>query len=846
MVLRVLGLSWATRILEPARFASRRCANDMNFFTIRKCITLLALASFGAARAPAATAAHPGFQRDAVPFIEKHCIACHGGKATKGELDLKKIDRTDPAILKNRKVWMNVLTQVGTGEMPPKKQPRPTLEEIEKFTASVESAFERAELAAPPDPGRVTVRRLNRNEYNNTVRDLLGADFDAAEEFPPDDIGHGFDNIGDVLAVSPLLTERYLDAADAIARRVILVNPPKPSARALSGRYLQPNNAKTPQGRFREMDPTSPDPTLSGPFTAAGDYLKFSKDGDFFLRATLYATTASTAPVKVALFLAGKNLADASSEAELEPLMGAGLEKLKPVKILKVFEITARTAAKPQVIEMPVNRRGDIQRAGIALLKPSDGNEPAHLFVESISSQGPMDTRPVSHQMILACSPEKPQAQQTREVLTRLLSRGYRRPATAEEIETHAKFVGREIAGGLNWEAAFQKVVQALLCSPKFLFRVELDHRPDSKSQHPLDEFQLASRLSYFLWSSMPDGELFDLAGKGKLTANIDAQVSRMLKDPKATALVDNFALQWLQLKRLQIAAPDTKLFPTFNDALRRAMQQETRLFFGEIVREDRSVMDLLDGDFTYLNEALARHYGIADTAGNAVGAKAPKKLPGGKPIPRNEFVRVALPMKERGGLLAQASLLTVTSNPTRTSPVKRGRWVLEQLLGTPPPPPPANVPELDTQKKLTGTLRQRMEQHRENPSCASCHTQMDAIGFAMENFNAIGAWRDKDGEGAIDASGTFPDGKTFNGVGELKSVLKEKQALFVRNLSEKMLTYAIGRGLEYYDSRAIRQITTDLAKHENKLSALVSAIVKSDPFRQRRGRELSAANADR
>ena len=810
--------------------------------------TLVALAVFGAAHAIVA-APHADFQRDAAPFIEKHCIECHGGKSTKGDLDLKKIDRADAAILKSRKVWLNALTQVGSGEMPPKKRTRPTLEEIEKFTASVESAFERAELAAPPDPGRITVRRLNRNEYNNTVRDLLGADFNAAEDFPPDEIGHGFDNIGDVLTVSPLLTERYLDAADTISRRVVLTEIPKPSQRALSGRYLQPNNAKTPESRFRELDPESDDATKSGPFTAAGDYLKFSKDDDFMFRSTVYATTKGTAPVKVALFLAGKNLTDVSSDAEVEQLMGAGAAKMKPLKIVKVFEITARDAGKAQKIEVPVNRIDDIQRAGIALVKPPSG-DPAtegealpHLFIENLRTEGPMDPRPLSHRMILACSPEKPRAEQTREVITRLLNRGYRRPATVEEIGAHMKFAEQAMVSGKSWEAAMRQVVQAVLCSPKFLFRVELDQRSDSKAPHAIDEFQLASRLGYFLWSTMPDDELFDLAGKGTLTANLDAQVRRMLKDPKAAALTDNFAMQWLQLKRLEIVAPDAKLFPTFTTSLRRAMLRETQLFFGEILREDRNVLDLLDGDFTFLNEVLAKHYGIADTAGNAVGTKAAQKRPGGTQFQRNEFVRVALPMKERGGLLTQASVLTVTSNPTRTSPVKRGRWVLEQILGTPPPPPPANVKELEAQAELKGTLRQRMEQHRENPNCASCHAQMDAIGFAMENYNAVGAWRTKDGDAEIDASGKLPDGKSFAGAAELKSVLKEKKALFVRNLSEKLLTYALGRGLEYYDGRAIQQINAELAKGEYKFSSLVCAIVKSDPFRMRRGTELNAKN---
>lgn len=798
---------------------------------------------FPAICAPPALAAqaHAEFARDAQPFLEKHCLECHGEKSTKGDLDLKQIDRSDAAILKNRKLWMNLLTQAGTGEMPPSKRPRPALEELEKFVHAVEAALERAETAAPPDPGRITIRRLNRDEYNNTVRDLLGADFNAAEDFPPDDIGHGFDNIGDVLTVSPLLTERYLDAAEAIAKRVILLEIPKPARRYLSGRYLQPNNAKTPETRFRELNPTATEAVHTGPFMADGGYLKFAAREELIFRATLYATTTGTAPVRAALFITGKNLTDVSTDEEIEQLAGVNVPALKPLKILKTFEITARDAKKLQTIEVPVTGVDNITRAGIALLRPEAGEEPAHLFIENLWSEGPMDPRPPSHRMILACSPNQPQPQQTREVITRLLNRGYRRPATPAEIETQAKLVDASVAGGQKWEAALQTVVQALLCSPKFLFRVELDQRPEAKGQHPIDEYQLASRLSYFLWSTMPDDELFALAGQGQLTAHLNAQVDRMLRDSRAAAMVENFALQWLQLKRLQIAAPDAQRFPAFNDGLRRAMLRETQLFLGEIMREDRSVLDILSGDFTYLNDALARHYGIIDTVGNVTGAKPKDKLPGGKPIPRGDFVRVSLPMKERGGLLAQASVLTVTSNPTRTSPVKRGRWVLEQLLGTPPPPPPANVPELDGQKELTGTLRQRMEQHRANPNCASCHSQMDAIGFSLENYDAIGVWRTKDGEEMIDATGTLPDGKTFSGAAELKEVLQAKKALFVRNLAEKMLTYALGRGLEYYDSRALRQITAELEKNEYKFSALVRAIVQSAPFRQRRGSEQGA-----
>jgi hypothetical protein len=343
--------------------------------------------------------------------------------------------------------------------------------------------------------------------------------------------------------------------------------------------------------------------------------------------------------------------------------------------------------------------------------------------------------------------------------------------------------------------------------------------------------------MSYFLWSSMPDDELLGLAAKKQLTANLDAQVRRMLKNEKAAALTENFALQWLQLRRLATFAPDPKLFPNFNEQLRSAMLKETELFFGAVVKEDRSILDLIGGDFTFLNETLARHYGIADTNGNWLGKKPAR--PGGQPIRGPEFVRVELP-PERGGLLTQASILTVTSNPTRTSPVKRGRWVLDQVLGTPPPPPPPDVPELkdDKQALLTGSLRQRMEQHRVNPSCASCHARMDPIGFAFENYNAIGAYREKDGDFAIDPSGTLPDGKTFKSPGDLKKLLKDKKELFSRCLTEKMMIYALGRGMESYDRRTVDRIVSALERDGYRFSALVIEIAKSDPFRLRRGRD--------
>ena len=679
------------------------------------------------------------------------------------------------------------------------------------------------------------MRRLNRVEYANTLRDLVGADFNPAADFPSDDIGHGFDNIGDVLTLSPVLMEQYLAAAETVSQRVILANPPRPASRYLSGRYLQPNNAQTPQGRFRPMNPADAEPVNSGPFAAPGDYLKLSADADLILRANMYAETKGTSPVKVALFISGGKLADPSPDEEVDQLMGAALKTMKPLKILKTFEIAARDAKSVQQIEFPINRRGDIQRAGLAIVKPPEGEEPPQLFIEHIWSEGPLETRPASQIMLLKCSPDKPQAEQTREVLTRLLSRGYRRTATPQEAEAMAKVVDQAVAGGEKWEAGMQWAVQALLCSPKFLFRVELDDRPDSPEPRPIDEIHLASRLSYFLWNTMPDDELFDLARRGELSKNLEPQVLRMLKDSRATAsLVDQFAMQWLQLKRLELIAPDGKLFPDFNGFLRRAMLTETQMFLEAIIKEDRSLLELLAADFTYLNEPLSRHYGITDTNGNLAGKKAER--PGGQPIRGQEFVRVNLEGTVRGGLLTQASVLTVTSNPTRTSPVKRGRWVLEQLLGTPPPPPPPNVPELEQGEKLTGSLRQRMEQHRANPSCANCHARMDPLGFAFENFDAIGRFREKDGEFAIDPAGELPTGEKFSGPSELKEILKTRQNLFARCVAEKLLTYALGRGLEYYDRPAVDRITTALGQNGYRFSTLVIETVKSEPFRMRRG----------
>jgi hypothetical protein len=820
-----------------------------------------ALCLVGPPRAAAQKARTPTFAVEGVAFLKKHCLACHGPKVKRADLVLHPYT-DDRAVVKGRKVWQNVLQMVRSGEMPPRARPRPTVAEVEAFTGLVQGVFARADRSARLDPGRVTVRRLNRAEYNNTIRDLVGVDFNPADDFPSDDVGHGFDNIGEVLSLSPVLLERYLAAAESIVQRAILVDLPKPPVRRRAGLRLEPFNRR--EVRNRKGPPwrsVSTRGELSMP-------LKLPLPGDYVLRVQAHGQSPDGEPVRLALLADGKQLKtfDVTATARAPGLyevkftlpagphrLGVALVNPSPPHAVGAASRAAPAAAPVRLgsPDLPPPAVGAASRAApaaapVRLGSPDlpgargeeGGAEPRTLVVRYLELVGPQDARPLSQRRLLACTPGKSQREQTREVLARFASRAYRRPATAEEVERLVTLAERARARGEKWEATIQLAMQAVLVSPRFLFRLELDDRPETPGPRPLDEYQLASRLSYFLWSSMPDDELFALAGKKALSANLDAQVKRMLADPKARALVDNFAMQWLQLRRLKSFAPDPRLFPSFNEQLRSAMLTETELFVSAVFREDRSILDLIDADFTFLNGPLARHYGIADTNGNRRGQRPVRRE--GEPIWGREFVRVKLADGQRGGLLTQASVLTVTSNPTRTSPVKRGRWVLEQVLGTPPPPPPPDVPELAENAKavLSGSLRQRLEQHRANPACASCHARMDPLGFAFENYDAIGAFRSHDGKFPVDPAGTLPDGKSFKGPAELKTILRGKKDLFARNLTEKMLTYALGRGLEHYDRPAVKRIVTALTGNDYKFSTLVTEIARSVPFRMRRGKE--------
>lgn len=807
----------------------------ISFNYVSQCFCLTLVLLLVAFTANPIEAEVPSFSQDGIPFLEQFCFSCHTGAQPAAELSLDSFTNNH-SLIEDRDVWERVLDMLTTGQMPPPEGDQPSMQESEAFLEHIEAIFEDADRKAKPNPGRVTVRRLNKVEYKNTVRDLLGVDFNPTENFPADDVGHGFDNIGDVLTVSPLLMERYLEAAEAIATRVILLDPPPPSKRYQSGSRLEPRHDDVPDERYRLLDPTATETWKTGPFTTGAGYFRIAADTQIVYRATLYAETDDETPVEVALFIQGDKLEEITPPEKLTRFVGIDPTVDNNIKVLKAFEITARDDKNRQTIEVLITGIPNIEKVGIAMLKPTEGEPQAKLQIRTLWAEGPLETRPDSHFEILACTPGISQTEQTREVLTRLLRRGYRRPPTENEVEQLTQFAASVQADGAVWEAGIQEAIKVILCSPKFLFRLELDDRPQHPEPYPIDEFQLASRLSYFLWSSMPDDELLELAERKQLTVNLEAQVKRMLADPKASELGRNFGTQWLQIQRLTTAAPDLEQFPTFTGALRAAMLKETELFLESIFREDRSVLDLIDADYTFLNQTIANHYGIMDTQGNWRGQK--NIVPGGEAIKGRSFRRVKLQSTSRGGILSHASVLTVTSNPTRTSPVKRGRWVLEQILGTPPPPPPPDVPELEEEGEAVhgSTLRERLEQHRADPACANCHAKMDPIGFALENYNAIGAFRWKDGELDIDTTAELPDGTILHGVADLKQIVKDRKQQFLRCLTEKMLTYALGRGLEYYDRSTIDGIVAQLEAGGYRSSVLITEIVKSDPFRLRRG----------
>ncbi|MCA9118750.1 MAG: DUF1592 domain-containing protein [Planctomycetaceae bacterium] len=739
-----------------------------------------------------------GIYRERVqPLLAKYCADCHAGGAAEGGLSFDKY-KSARQILVGRETWLGVVAKLNVRAMPPEDSDQPTDSERNFLLEWIEAAANDIDCVRDAEPGHVTMRRLNRQEYRNTIRDLVGIDYEPTEDFPADDIGYGFDNIGDVLSLPPILMEKYLDAAAEILDQAIVTKglglPVVMSKRAdaLSG-------GGSVRGDGDRVFPST---------GAAGAEFTAPQSGQYEIIATAYGQQAGDEPAKMSLRFDGKEI----------QLFEVAATKDEP----GTYKLEGRAASGKHLVELAfVNDYYNPQASD-----PNDRDR--NLVISHLEVRGPREAKrelPDSHRRIIFIEPSEsvPTRDVARQVFERFASRAYRRPAKTEEVDRLMQLANVAHEAGDNFEASIQLALQAVLVSPHFLFRVEA--MPTAgEDERTLSDYELATRLSYFLWNSMPDDELFRHAVRGTLRKDnhLDEQVRRMLRDPKAKSLVDSFASQWLQLRRFDEMTPSKRHFPTFNDVLREDMRRETELFFSYIVQNDRSVIDLLVADYTFVNERLARHYGLPNVKGD-------------------RFQQVSLAGTPRGGLLTHGSILTVTSNPTRTSPVKRGRWVLENLLGESPPPPPPNVPELvDEGVELKGTLREQMEQHRANPNCSVCHEKMDALGFALENFDAIGAWRLFDGKHPIDPRGQLPNGGSFEGPNELSAYLRDNmQPQFVHCIAEKMLTYALGRGLEFYDQCAVDKIIEELSQNEFKFSSLILGVVRSDPF-QKQGAKRS------
>ena len=772
------------------------------------------------------------FAADVRPFITRYCASCHGEEQPKAELTLSTYS-DDLSVQSHRKVWENVVRVLAMHEMPPNDSPQPTVAEVESACKSVLAILSKIDCGGQNSTaaaGRVTIRRLNKTEYNNTIRDLLNVSFQPADDFPADDVGYGFDNIGDVLNFSPLLAEKYLIAAESILDEVIVIVDPPPRARSTIG-TIRPafGSSKSEQSGFVTLD--------------EGDYVIHARvnasrtDGELSQAQIRVTFTETREVIESKVFeISGEKEAATTLETTVHiQKKGAyriGVVSLNPFQFPNDQEVDLQGEIRRQLTtlqqrEEEVERTQGQEQRRLARLKVDEvmtslkslGVNASTLLVKNIETDGPINPpppqKPEPFLKLMAHADGLEPREAAREIVSRFASKAFRRPASLAEVEQCLAIYDIVASQKQRFEFCVRAALLRVLVSPQFLFRVELDP-PDAKrgETYAISEYELASRLSYFLWNSMPDDELTGLAAAGKLRENLDAQVRRMLKDPKSTSFVENFSEQWLALRKLDLASPDPKLFPNFTPELRQSMVRESKLFFESIVRDDHSINDLLTADFTFVNGALARHYGITGVSGKS-------------------FVRVPAP-PNRGGLLTQASILTLTSNATRTSPVKRGKFVLEQILNTPPPPPPDNVPPLEEGKALTGTVRQVMEQHRENAICASCHAKMDPLGFAFENFDATGAWRDKDGGFRVDASGQLPGGETFSGPSELNKIIVQQQNLFVRCVTEKMLTYALGRGLEFYDECAVDKIIQTLEKNEFRFSTLLIEVIRSDPFQLR------------
>ena len=769
-------------------------------------------------------------------LLDRYCVTCHNARLnTAGlaldSLDLAHVDGGAP-------FWEQVIRKLRVGAMPPPGRPRPDRSSVAALVSYLETELDRAALAHPATGRTETFHRLNRAEYENAVRDLLQVDIDISALLPADDADeHGFDNMAAVLSVSPALLERYMSAARKISRLAVGTEPDVATV----------ETHRVPLLLYQD-DRLNEDL----PFGSRGGIAirhRFPVDGQYVIKLRLQRTytdyirglgTPQQLDVRVdgqlvTRFAVGGAAAPHATAAPASfagnsPLFGHPDWEAYVLEADNDLEVTFDAAAGERVVGISFERKlwqpeGVLQprQTGFPLAINERWNGNAALDSVEIGGpyrvDGPGDT--ASRRAIFTCHPDRGTAARicAEAILSRLSRRAYRRPVTARDVDVLLDFYEtRQRTDG--FEGGIQFAIQRLLADPEFIFRIERDPEDATPGDsYPISDVTLASRLSFFLWSTLPDETLLQLAVEGKLSnpTVLKQQALRMLDDPRASALVDNFVGQWLLLRNIPNVTPDPNLFPTFDENLREAFRQESELFVESILRDDRSVVDLLNANYTFVNERLAAHYDIPGVYGN-------------------RFRKVTLGNERRGGLLAHGGLLTVTSYPNRTSPVLRGKWVLENLLGAPPPAPPPDVPPFPDrdQDGQPATVRQLMEQHRANPVCAGCHAPMDPLGFALENFDAIGAWRATDTHSQIDASGTMPTGVTFDGLPGLRALLVNDPESLVSTLTEKLLAYALGRGLEYFDYPTVRQITRDAAAADYRWSSLVLGIIESPPFLMR------------
>jgi len=727
------------------------------------------------------------------PLFDYHCYECHGEGISEGELALDDFGSIAD-MQADRERWKRIRAHIDQRLMPPLDEAQPTSKERDQMVQWIDAAVFPVD-PNKPDPGRVTLRRLNRVEYENTLRDLLGVAVKVQDLLPPDDSGYGFDNIGDVLTLSPAHMERFLASARFALDQATHPDPMPYPSRTIPGRELQGGGHRDENGHFLFRN------------GAASTSVDFQKPGRYRLSVRAGGTPGAKEGPNMQLRLGEQDL---------------GTWEIK--------DTLDRPGATD--IEISIKQPGRKKLSAIFLNDWFDANYPdpaardRNLLIREVTVTGPLDgprpPRPESHRRIYGerRSGESDEAWATR-IFSDFARRAFRRPPEPGEAERYLHFIRLAHEEQRSFEYGVRHGLEAMLVSPAFLFREEPQPEPDNPQRiHPISEHALASRLSYFLWSTMPDPSLSKLADEGKLRANLNQEVERMLNSPKAEQFVRNFTGQWLQLRDLSTARPSRRSFPRFAPVLKADMARETGLLFNHLIRENRPLTDLIEADYTFVNHRLARHYGIEGVKGDA-------------------FERVSLDEHPRRGILGHGSFLLVTSHPLRTSPVLRGKYVLENLLDMAPPPPPPNVPQLTPPGKHGKglSLREQMEKHREDPGCASCHTLMDPIGFGLQNFDADGSWRTTENGKPIDASGQLGEDRKFQGADDLrKLIIKHHRDDFLRSVSSRMLTYSLGRGTDWYDKPAIDRIVRETKEQNLGTRALIHAITQSVPFQYRRG----------